>query len=384
MRGWSFVRMAVCVGCWTALFGTGFTGVVRGQDEEADAVTAAVEAIEASYDAAVSEAAEARIAALEDLVKQLTRERRFDEAEVAQARLDLYREASDEASPMPEIGHAAADDFLEALSDYRETTAAFDAELSALLEERIEEATESGNLAKVRMLQDLSERLAAYPFTPTGDEALDRAIERLASRMERQQVVLERARNTAINRMVVDGSVDDANAVMAAAMEALEGHSRWLVIFLGTDSSTWNTSSTAWNSWARPLSEVPSSIRFVRVRRLDTNDAIVLPMDPAKLGERYDQGTVGWGGDGYEHEGIIHIGVFRTDVKADQRGNVVVGRDGFTPHTGWGFGHRHNVRDAGAALVWNGQEIRLTALEISVCAGSLGTADRRALLIDPR
>lgn len=362
-----------------------FHGSSSGQESDATPeIAAQLSEIERSYEAAVQAAEDERLSALSELVKELTRAGDYDAAEMVQAKLEELSGAERVSTEAPSMAHPAAADFLEALSEYRAATSEFDAAVEAVFEEQISKATEDGDLAKVRSLQSQLELVQSNAFAPVADPELSRAIDRLTGRMERQQVAMERARNTSINRMVADGSMEEANQSMQLAMEAIEGHSRWIVLFLGTDSSAWNTESETWNAWSRPLSEAPSTTRFARVRRLDTGDSVIVPIEAEHLAERYVQGTVGWSGDGYEHEDIYHIGVFKTDVRVSDQGVIVINRDGFTPYTGWGFGHRHNQRGQGAALAWAGREVPLTALEVSVTTAPLTATERRMLLFDPR
>ena len=58
---------------------------------------------------------------------------------------------------------------------------------------------------------------------------------------------------------------------------------------------------------------------------------------------------------------------------------VTIGRDGFTPFAGWGFGTRANVDDR-QAYSWSGREIPPTAFEIAVTAEPLDAEESRFLL----
>lgn len=340
--------------------------------------------IEQDYESALQQAEAQRTIALQSLVRQLTREKAFEEAERVQALLGMEAPPPTAAQASPEIDHPAAREYLAALEAYQDAVHEFETARLAEFESRIDRAAEKGELKEVQKLRRWQEQQNRDAFASVDDPALQRILTRLGNRLQRPQFNLERARNTAIDKMIRTGAVNQANQVMQSAMEALQVHRRWKVLFLGTDSKTWNTTSDQWNSWARPLSEASEDMHFLRLRRLDTGDFIIIPLDKSHLGERFLQGPIGWGGDGFEHEDITHFGIFRTDFTADQKGSVVVGRNGFTPYTGWGFGHRHNVRDAGLTMAWQGQPIPTIPLEIAITTTPLNNDENRKLLFQPR
>lgn len=160
----------------------------------------------------------------------------------------------------------------------------------------------------------------------------------------------------------------------SATEPATTGTPRWLVIFRGDDPAAWNTAGRG-NTVAVPLDRVPADIKFLRLRRLDTGESLVVPVTAAALGKGNHEspGYFKWNGDNVEAWGSRHLGIVE--------GRVISGFDrdygpmliavqslGIDYLIGSGFGHKAHGPEGIQYFGWRGQEIPRTAFEIAVTA----------------
>jgi hypothetical protein len=168
--------------------------------------------------------------------------------------------------------------------------------------------------------------------------------------------------------------------ILASANARGQAGSSWVVIFRSADPTVWNTDSrTSATSFAIPLTAVPATMRFVRLRRIN-GEAVIMPLTKAVIGKEWKGEAHGWQGEGKEILGAKMLGIFDTRHNVDgQIGEVAVYGVGRTSFTGWGFGHR--VRHGGPSQAcWNGEWIPLEPLEVAVTARNLTSAERAALV----
>jgi hypothetical protein len=59
----------------------------------------------------------------------------------------------------------------------------------------------------------------------------------------------------------------------------------WLVLFRSDDPTVWNTDSPDEKRYAIPVARAPNSIRYVRLKRMDTGEMQILPIRHAQLAE---------------------------------------------------------------------------------------------------
>jgi predicted flap endonuclease-1-like 5' DNA nuclease len=108
---------------------------------------------------------------------------------------------------------------------------------------------------------------------------------------------------------------------------------------------------------------IRGDINYLRIRRADTRESVVLPMTKGQLFANGDQSENGWNGSAEVFFGGRHIGVFAQQLPQEVETKFSQG--------GWGFGHRYDHNDR-QEWGWAGRVIEPTTFEISVgCAGEL-------------
>jgi hypothetical protein len=161
---------------------------------------------------------------------------------------------------------------------------------------------------------------------------------------------------------------------------------RWTVLFRADDPSVWDTDSTG-KKFAVPLRQAPATFRYLRLRRMDTEEALVLPLTPDQLrnGKPPARGAdFWWNGTAKEdwkgqHLGIVQAPRYKFPVP---HGMIAVMTENWDAFTGSGFGHKAFVNDR-QYYCWRGKEIPRTVFEIAVSDGPLTKDEERCLLTEP-
>lgn len=152
----------------------------------------------------------------------------------------------------------------------------------------------------------------------------------------------------------------------------------WMVLFRSDDASVWNKNSPG-DRFALPLRRAPSSIRYLRLKRLDTGEFLILPITARQLASdgKADSGDgCWWNGTGHHNWGGHHLGIGQVPpVPTEFKG--AIGISGAA--SGSGFGHKLFVDDQ-QYYCWQGREIPRTAFEIAVTAASLTNEEKRQLV----
>jgi hypothetical protein len=154
---------------------------------------------------------------------------------------------------------------------------------------------------------------------------------------------------------------------------------RWVVLFRSADPDRWNSNTSAGDDFALPVKYAPADTAFLRLRRMDTGEAIIVPMTRGRVGRQDPEGKLPrWNGSNQSEYGGRHLGL-ATGPEAkwqEGKGTVAVLMDRFDATGGSGFGHGHHVEDGGQKYAWKGTEIPKTAFEIAVTAGDLTDAEK--------
>jgi len=147
-----------------------------------------------------------------------------------------------------------------------------------------------------------------------------------------------------------------------------------LLLFRSSDPSIWNQSVNEGSQHcAILLSEVPGNIAYLRLRRLDTGEGVVIAIQGSG-GLNQDGGDlmVGFNGSNEEFYGARHLGIYSEESPQQVEIRFAYG--------GWGFGHRLNNETA-QACAWAGQEINSdTVIEITVFSRFPGLTDNDQLI----
>ena len=86
----------------------------------------------------------------------------------------------------------------------------------------------------------------------------------------------------------------------------------WQVLFRADDPSLWNTRSDDEARFAIPVSEAGDNIRFLRLKRMDTGESLIVPVTRTELTEmprRSDRGGAAWNGSASDVYGGRHLGI---------------------------------------------------------------------------
>jgi hypothetical protein len=155
---------------------------------------------------------------------------------------------------------------------------------------------------------------------------------------------------------------------------------RWRILFRSKKPELWNTNTQASDDFAIPLRSTPLETKYLRLRRMDTGEAIIIPMTRARIG-RVDRpsGKARWNGEGKDEFGGHHLGIAEGAVARFTEGQGTIGvlMDGWDANPGSGFGHAHHIENGGQRFSWRGKELSPTVFEVAVTTGELTEAERK-------
>jgi hypothetical protein len=157
----------------------------------------------------------------------------------------------------------------------------------------------------------------------------------------------------------------------------------WTVLLRSDDSTVWDSDSRG-ERFAISLRQAPDPIRFVRLRRLDTKEALILPLTRGqldKVGLPGARGEYRWNGTNIMQWGGRHLGIAegpRHPFPAPA-GIIVVTFENADVFVGSGFGHKCFKNDT-QYWCWRGKEIPRTVFEIAVTNDPLTPDEKRCLL----
>ncbi len=170
----------------------------------------------------------------------------------------------------------------------------------------------------------------------------------------------------------------------AAKQEDKGPRTRWILLFRSDNPALWNTLNRGKKHFAVPVAYAPVHMRYLRLRRMDTGEALILPLTRDQLlNAKPRDTTVGywWCGTAKEEWKGRHLGIsqgprYKFPVP---NGMICVMMEGWDAFAGSGFGHKAFVND-GQYYAWQGREIARTAFEVAVSEGPLSAAEKRYLL----
>jgi serine/threonine protein kinase len=171
----------------------------------------------------------------------------------------------------------------------------------------------------------------------------------------------------------------------SAAAKPTVKEAQWLVIFRSDDPSIWNTTSKGENKFAMPLEQVPATIRYLRLKRLDNGEVLILPITRGQLDAKSAPTklqTSWWNGTNQKDGGNYHLGIAQAPIHPFPNGGgiIAVQMEGWDAYTGSGFGHKYGADKEGLCCCWRGYQIPKTAFEIAVTSDPLSPEEERFLL----
>ena len=130
----------------------------------------------------------------------------------------------------------------------------------------------------------------------------------------------------------------------------------WVVLFRSSDPLVWNTDTNKGAVTAATVSKAPRLTAYVRIRRMDTKDFVILALTKPQLTQRATDGEFAWEGSLQFAQGGRHLGIDKAAWHCDVRdgGRIMVTHD--RGNRGWGFGHKVHVNDK-RCWSWEGEEI---------------------------
>jgi hypothetical protein len=154
----------------------------------------------------------------------------------------------------------------------------------------------------------------------------------------------------------------------------------WKALFRSDNPAVWNTDSPG-KSFALPVRKAHSKVRYLRLKRMDTGDALIIPITHKQLA-RADRpaGDPGhwWNGTARNEWGARHLGIVQVPAAGKEQGGVIgLATDDRNLFSGSGFGWKTRVDDR-QYYCWQGKEIPKTAFEIGVTVGPLSAEEKRS------
>jgi hypothetical protein len=161
---------------------------------------------------------------------------------------------------------------------------------------------------------------------------------------------------------------------------------RWAVLFRSDDPSLWDTDAKGpkGEQIAIPLKFAPDEFHYLRLRRMDTREALILQVTPDQLdnGKTPTRETgYWWQGENKNTYGGYHLGIVQGPRRKfpEPQGMICVMYDGWDGFTGSGFGHKYGVNNS-QYYCWRGKEIPRTVFEIAVTDDPLSPQEKRCLV----
>jgi hypothetical protein len=164
---------------------------------------------------------------------------------------------------------------------------------------------------------------------------------------------------------------------------------KWVILFRSDDPSAWNqdAKNSKGEQVAIPLKYASEDSHYLRLRRMDTGDALILRITRDQLlngKPPTDETGFWWNGSAKEEYKARHLGIvegprYKFPVA---KGTVCVMPDGFDCFAGSGFCHKAFVDDA-QYYCWRGKEIPKTVFEVGVTEGPLSPEEKRLILSKP-
>jgi hypothetical protein len=91
-----------------------------------------------------------------------------------------------------------------------------------------------------------------------------------------------------------------------------DGPNGWMVLFRSDDPTVWNTDSADERRFAVPAARAPLGVRYLRLRRMDTGDMLIVPVRHGQLTQppkMTSDGDFVWNGTASADFGGRHLGI---------------------------------------------------------------------------
>ena len=153
----------------------------------------------------------------------------------------------------------------------------------------------------------------------------------------------------------------------------------WTVIFRSANPAIWNTDiKQGRNAFAMSLAKVPDRVKYLRLKRCDTDDYVIIEMSKERLGTTSNDGRIGWNGKCFLACDTRWLGIYDKADDVNVPGHLFTDA-GQNLCGGWGFGSKSYALGK-QFYGWSGVEIPDTVFEIAVKSGPLSATERKCLL----
>jgi hypothetical protein len=255
--------------------------------------------------------------------------------------------------------------------------------LASAIDKEKGKAAAKGSLAAVKACETLEEQLESTGTIPAESSGtLGRARASYLATVQASHRKLESAYRIAIRDCVRARNTKVAKALQKELKEGVGlGPRRWLVIFRSVDPKLYMTDNDDSKGLALALDRVPDSIRYLRLRWMETGRFVIIPMRKSALQAQRKEGivkTYGWAGQNRPSWGGVRLGIFRSDWPA-AKGDVTISGPGLgRGNRGWGFGSYMHESGRGQAFGWAGKVLPTPVVfEIAVTEHSLTSDERK-------
>jgi len=199
----------------------------------------------------------------------------------------------------------------------------------------------------------------------------------------------EASENTAPTPVIHSEVTTDPSPESDASASPDDGNHGWTILFRASDPNLWNSDSDNEGAFSIALDDSAVDFRWLRMRRIDTNEAAIIPLtrdNLLKLTELDD--GVFWNGTGRQvtSNGRTHrklgIATRAFSRRYKSKGVLILNppRVSGSGWSGWGFGKIALIHSP-QYFAWAGERIPETVFEISVTNGDLSTEEKAELVV---
>jgi len=324
-------------------------------------------------------------------VKQYTQQLKIEEATRVRDESRVFAQAGSAVAAGPVTVPGRTDDpTMEKLNAAKERQAvAYEAarkEMAEAIDREIKALAAKGDLDGVKNAQAMKAQFDKEgDIRPPANSTLERAKRRYNYQLSEAADRLAGTYRLAIREYTQSGRAEQAQTLQKELLSGVGiGPQRWLVIFRSVDPRMWNTNHKSPLGMALEIdSNVPDNVRYVRVRRMDTGDSVILGIVKVALTQQWVQGpgNFGWAGSNNSAYGGVSVGIFHKGWLAGRGDISITGAMYGRRNRGWGFGVVVYDVSAGQGYGWEGKRFtKPVAFEIAVTVQELTERERKLLL----
>lgn len=230
---------------------------------------------------------------------------------------------------------------------------------------------------------------------PAIESRLKRARDTYVNNVESARKRLREDYDSAVTAYTRAGNLDQALAVRKLRDQVISSTTQpafieverpdvvdgWTILFRSPNPLIWDLAVRNQTMTAAPVSLAPKNVKFLRMTRMDTGEAVIVPCDNGQLLARpWPISRPAFRGDQCLGRGGRALGIVDPHPQ-DAASTPIID---VTPHgnfSGWGFAIWEGDR-TGQGYVWNSKNIPPTTFEIAVTDHDL-SPDEQKLLANP-